>query len=204
MLAPAVGAILILLTPGERKLQIRLIAAFCALVSLLFTIYGIATYDRIERGYQFETNIEWIPHYGINFHVGMDGISLAMNLLTSFTIFTGVFVSWFIEKRTKEFYFLLLTLVTGVFGVFSSMNVFFFYFFYEMAVIPMYLLIGYWGSGNKEYATMKLTIYLTLGAVIALVGILSLYYTNVSETGEHSYEISSWVAMTPNLSAGYQ
>jgi NADH-quinone oxidoreductase subunit M len=185
-------------------MQVRLIAAITTFISLIFTIYAVVTYDRVERGYQFVTNIAWIPQYGINFHVGMDGISLTMNLLTSFTIFTGVFVSWFIEKRTKEFYFLLITLVTGVFGVFSSMNIFFFYFFYEMAVIPMYLLIGYWGSGNKEYATMKLTIYLTLGAVIALIGILSLYYTNVSITGDHSYEIGSWIKMTQNLTPEYQ
>src|SRR4030042_5599016 len=133
MLAPAVGAVLILLTPEERKFQIRMTAALCTLISLLLTIYAVITYDKSVGGYQFDFNIVWIPAWGINFHVAMDGISLCMNLLTSFTIFTGVFVSWFIETRTKEFYFLLLTLVTGVFGVFSSLNIFFFYFCYEMA-----------------------------------------------------------------------
>src|SRR5262249_56522474 len=91
-------------------------------------------------------------------------ISVAMVLLTTIVFLAGALVSWHIEKRTKDFYILLCALVAGVFGVFVSLDLFFFYFFYELAVVPMYLLIGYWGSTNREYATMKLTLYLTAGA----------------------------------------
>jgi NADH-quinone oxidoreductase subunit M len=95
-------------------------------------------------------------------------------------IWTGCYISRSITDRVKEHYILLLALVTGVFGVFLSLDLFFFYFFYEMAVIPMYLLIGVWGSRaqqySKEYATMKLTLYLTAGAVVALVGLLAIYF----------------------------
>src|SRR3989338_3031971 len=112
-----------------------------------------------------------------------------MVLLTSFIIFTGVFISFSIEKRVKEFFILLLTLVTGVYGVFMSLDLFFFYFFYELAVIPMYLLIGIWGSTNREYPTMKLTLYLTCGAVIALVSILAIYAVAQTELGHYTFDL---------------
>lgn len=118
----------------------------------------------------------WVRELGISWNVGADGMTAAMVLLTSFVIWAGVLVSWSIEDRTKEFYLSLIALVTGVFGVFVSRDLFWFYFFYELAVIPMYLLIGIWGSTNKEYATMKLTLYLTTGAVAALVGLLMVYF----------------------------
>ena len=120
MMAPAAGAIVILFLPKEQKFAIRLTAALFTLVSLIMSIYALITYDRTVGGYQFEWNMVWVEQLGINLHLGMDGISVVMNLLTSFTIFTGVFISWFIQDRTKEFYLLLLILVVGVFGVFSS------------------------------------------------------------------------------------
>jgi NADH-quinone oxidoreductase subunit M len=105
----------------------------------------------------------------------VDGISLAMIVLTSVIIFTGVLASWNVEKRTREFFALLLVLVTGVFGVFVSFDLFLFFMFYEVAVLPMYLLIGIWGTGPKEYSAMKLTLMLMMGSAFILVGFLALY-----------------------------
>ena len=125
---------------------------------------------------QFVEQFDWFKTLGIQYHLGIDGISLSMVILTSIVIFTGVLASWKLEHRTREFFSLLLILVTGVFGVFLSFDLFLFFMFYEVAVLPMYLLIGIWGTGEKEYAAMKLTLMLMLGSAFLLVGFLALYY----------------------------
>src|SRR5690349_8955772 len=116
---------------------------------------------------------------GLHVKLGVDVMGFAMVLLTAITIFTGVTVSFSINERVKEYYVNLLALVSGVFGVFTALDLFFYYFFYELAVIPMFLLIGCWGSTtktmNRDYASMKLVLMLTTGAVFALVGLLALY-----------------------------
>ena len=104
--------------------------------------------------------VPWFESLGIQYFVGVDGISIAMVILTSIVIFAGVLASWYVDIRTKEFFAFLLTLVTGVFGVFLSFDLFLFLMFYELAVLPMYLLIGVWGTGPKEYSAMKLTLML--------------------------------------------
>jgi len=140
------------------------------------------------------------PPLGINYQLGVDGMSLLMVLLTSIIIFAGVFASWTVKERSQEFYSLLLLLVTGVYGVFVSLDLFVLFLFYEIAVRPMYLLIGIWGSSGevrpqgifawglpadgawatKEYAAMKLTLYLLFGSAFILVGILALYVASGS------------------------
>ncbi len=120
---------------------------------------------------------------GISYFVAADGVSLALVLLTSVVIFCGVFASWTVTNRTKEFYALLLLLVTGVFGVFVAQDLFFFFLFYEIAVLPMYLLIGIWGTGPKEYSAMKLTLYLLVGSAFMLVGMLGMYFAAQSAGG---------------------
>ena len=113
---------------------------------------------------------------GIGYHVGADGVSLPLVALTGIVIFTGVMVSWGITDRPREFFTFLLLLTGGVFGVFVSLDLFLLFFFYELAVFPMYVLIATWGSTRKEYAAMKLTLYLLVGSVIALVGVLAMYF----------------------------
>ena len=188
-LAPLIGAVVMLALPEERKEAIRWTAATVTSVSLFLSIILLFQFDRTAGGFQFVEKIDWIPALGISWHLGVDGISTAMVLLTSFIIFTGVFVSFGIQKRVKEFFVLLLLLVCGVYGVFMSLDLFFFYFFYELAVIPMFLLIGIWGSTNREYATMKLTLYLTFGAVIALVPILTVYAVSNKELGHYTFDL---------------
>ena len=191
VLAPAVGALLILALPQGREAWVRRIAVLATGVSLWGAVAALCTYDRALGGYQHEVLIPWVERFGIGLHLGMDGISAVLVLLHALCALTGVLISYAITQRVKEYYIFYLTLITAVFGVFLSLDLFFFYVFYEMAVIPMYPLIGIWGSDvkeagvvrfTKEYAAMKLTIYLTLGAVVALTGLLWLYVSSGANT----------------------
>jgi len=193
--APFFGALLIMLQPKNAFLRIRIIAAIASGVTLLLSLYLLFAYDRSLGGFQFMERYSIVPQLGISYYMAIDGMSLSLVILTAFIIFTGVFASWTIMERYQEFYVLLLLLVTGVFGVFMSLDLFLFFLFYELAVLPMYLLIGIWGSskeiepkgpfkrmikeiglGVKEYAAMKLTLYLLFGSAFILVGFLSIYF----------------------------
>ena len=111
---------------------------------------------------------EWFPALHINYEVGVDGISVVMLLLSSIIVFTGTFASWKLKPLTKEFFMWFTLLSTGVYGFFISIDLFTMFMFYEVALIPMYLLIGYWGSGRKEYAAMKLTLMLMGGSALII------------------------------------
>lgn len=191
LLAPALGALALCAVREAHHALIRRIAVASTALSLLGAGYAAITYDTAAGGYQHEVVVPWIRSLGIGFHLGVDGISLALVLLHALCALTGVLISSAIKARVKEYYIFYLTLITGVFGVFLSLDLFFFFLFYEMAVIPMYPLIGIWGSDvkegavvrfSKEYAAMKLTIYLTLGAVVALIGLLWLYAVSGAQT----------------------
>lgn len=132
----------------------------------------------------FQQNYNWFSSLNINFHVGVDGISVAMILLTAFVVLAGVLVSWNIQKMTKEFYFLLILLSLGAYGFFISLDLFILFFFLEIAVIPKYLLIGIWGSGKKEYSANKLALMLMGGSALVLVGMLGIYFA-----GGRSFDI---------------
>ncbi|HET7010595.1 MAG TPA: NADH-quinone oxidoreductase subunit M, partial [Anaerolineales bacterium] len=141
------------------------------------------TYDRSVGGYQFVEHATWIPQLGISYYVGVDGMNLPLVLLTGIVMFTGVLISWGIDDRPREFFAFLFILATGVFGVFVGLDLFHLLFFYEIAVFPMFLLIAIWGwQVTREYAAMKLTLYLFIGSVIALVGILAMYFSSGLQT----------------------
>src|SRR5436190_8418253 len=124
----------------------------------------------------FELQYSWFPAWNISLHLGVDGISVAMILLTAFVVIAGVLVSWNVTKMTKEFYFLLVLLSLGAYGFFISLDLFILFFFLEIAVIPKYLLIGIWGSGKKEYSANKLALMLMGGSALVLVGMLGVYF----------------------------
>jgi NADH-quinone oxidoreductase subunit M len=191
LLSPAIGALLLIAVAEHRHGLIRRIAVAATTLPLFGALFLTSRYNTITGGYQHEVFAPWARSIGIGFHLGVDGISVVLVLLHAICAFSGVLISYAIKERVKEYYIFYLLLITGVFGVFLSLDLFFFYFFYEMAVIPMYPLIGIWGSDvkeqgvirfSKEYAAMKLTIYLTLGAVIALVGLLWLYVSSGANT----------------------
>jgi NADH-quinone oxidoreductase subunit M len=131
----------------------------------------------------------WFPALNIHYAVGVDGISVAMIALTGVVVFAGIFASWKMEFLSREFFISLILLATGVFGFFISLDLFTMFLFYEIAVIPMYLLIGIWGSGPKEYSAMKLTLMLMGGSALLMVGILGIYFYSVPEGGQLTFNL---------------
>ncbi|RPI85564.1 MAG: NADH-quinone oxidoreductase subunit M [Chloroflexi bacterium] len=180
---PIIAGMLILLMPGERKNEIRLMALAASLIALVLSIWVYFTYDVGAGGYQFVERAEWLPALGISYIVGVDGVNAPLVLLTGIVMFTGVLISWGLDDRPREFFGFLFILATGVFGVFVAQDLFMLIFFYEIAVFPMFLLIAIWGwKVTREYAAMKLTLYLFIGSVIALVGALAMYYNSPVQT----------------------
>src|SRR5258706_9114084 len=182
ILLPLASAFLAFLLPAKKPGAIRALAIFAMGVSLLLTLYIFSQFNRQDAGYQFVFTHEWVTSLGINLKFGVDGISMTLLLLVGMVSFCGALVSHEIHEREKEYYILFLALTTGISGTFCTLDLFFFYFFYEMAVIPMYLLIGVWGwlrpgkhGRTKEYATMKLTLYLTAGGGLALIGLVAVF-----------------------------
>ncbi len=175
---PIITALLLLLLPENKKAEVRVVALAAATIALLLSIWVYFSYDVNQAGYQFIEKYSWLPVMGISYHVGIDGMSAPLLLLTGIVMFTGVLISWGVDDRPREFFAFLFILATGVFGVFASLDLFMLFFFYEIAVFPMYLLIAIWGwKVTREYAAMKLTLYLFIGSVIALVGALAMYFT---------------------------
>ncbi|MFH1120386.1 MAG: NADH-quinone oxidoreductase subunit M [Bacteroidota bacterium] len=131
----------------------------------------------------------WFPTLNIHYTVGVDGISVAMIALTSIVVFAGIFASWNMEFLSREFFISLILLATGVFGFFISLDLFTMFLFYEIAVIPMYLLIGIWGSGPKEYSAMKLTLMLMGGSALLMVGLLGIYFYSAPAGGQLTWNL---------------
>lgn len=176
---PIISGLLILLLPSDRKNEVRVAALAAATFALILSIWLYFSYDTAAGGYQFIEKYEWLPLLGISYYVGVDGMSVPLVLLTGLVMFTGVLISWGIDDRPREFFAFLFILATGVFGVFVALDMFMLFFFYEIAVFPMYLLIAIWGwKVTREYAAMKLTLYLFIGSVVALVGALAMYFVS--------------------------
>jgi NADH-quinone oxidoreductase subunit M len=201
VMAPLVAAGLLLFIPSSSRGTVRLIAVSSTVVSLVGSVLVALHYDLSTGGYQLKQSFDLVPSLGIRYSLGVDGWGVALLLLTAVITFAGAFATWNLKSRDKEFYILLLALVAGVFGVFVSLDLFVFFLFYEIAVLPMYLLIGVWGStkavkpagpfrflfdkfdiGGKEYAAMKLTLMLLMGSAFILAGILAMYVSNGSTT----------------------
>ena len=176
---PIIAGMLILLIPGERKTEVRVTALAAAFFAMFLSIWVFFSYDIAAGGYQYVEKYNWLPQLGISLHFGVDGMSAPLVLLTGIVMFTGVLISWGLDDRPREFFAFLFILASGVFGVFCSLDLFGLLFFYEIAVFPMYLLISIWGwKVTREYAAMKLTLYLFIGSVIALVGVLAMYFAS--------------------------
>lgn len=178
LLAPLVAMLLIVFLPKEETKTIKLVAAMGMFVSLALSLYAFFAYDRVLGGMQFTLTIPWVPDLGVNLALGVDGLSLPMLLLTNLIGFSSIYASWNMEKRVKEYFILLLILIAGVMGTFIARDLFIFFLFYEIVVIPIYIMVIIWGSSKrvtKEYAGMKLTIYLLIGSAFLLVGMIALY-----------------------------
>lgn len=168
--------------------QIRMSAAVGMGIQLIQTINLIFAYLAERKNGNIDEMVfvkswEWFKALNIQFSIGVDGISVSLIVLTGIVIFSGVLTSWNVNNLSKEFFVSLIVLSTGVFGFFMSLDLFTMFLFFELAVIPMYLLIGIWGSGPKEYAAMKLTLMLMGASAVLLVGILGLYVYSATPQG---------------------
>ncbi|HAD07439.1 MAG TPA: NADH-quinone oxidoreductase subunit M [Anaerolineaceae bacterium] len=174
---PIVAGIVLLILPAENRAWIRRVALAAAALVLLISFVLYFTYDVNRGGYQFIEEAAWLPQFGIHYKLGIDGISLPLVLLSGLVIFSGVLVSWNVEDRPREFFSFLMFLGASVLGVFCALDLFLLFFFFELAVFPKYLMIVVWGyPKTREYGGMKLTLYLFIGSVIALVGTLAIYF----------------------------
>ena len=178
---PVLTAAAVLLARSKEQIRWVSLIGSVAQLGLALGLYFAFRHERAAGNTAlmlFDQNYPLFNSMHISFHLGVDGISVAMIMLTSFVVVAGVLVSWNIEKMTKEFYFLLILLSLGAYGFFISLDLFVLFFFLEIAVIPKYLLIGIWGSGKKEYSANKLALMLMGGSALVLVGMLGLYYAS--------------------------
>jgi NADH-quinone oxidoreductase subunit M len=186
--------------------QVRLVSAFGMGIQLIMA--GVLVYMYLTARHAgntdemlFVKDLLWFKSLNIHYAVGVDGISVAMIALTSIVVFAGIFASWEVEFLRKEFFVSLILLATGVFGFFISIDLFTMFLFYEVAVIPMYLLIGIWGSGPKEYSAMKLTLMLMGGSALLLLGLLGIYFNSAPGGGPLTFNILEISKVTIPMSA---
>jgi NADH-quinone oxidoreductase subunit M len=182
---PLITALAVLLLRSKEQIKWAAFIGAGAQLALAFGLFAAYRKARAEgntTAFLFQQQYNWFPDWNISFHLGVDGISIAMILLTAFVVVAGVLVSWNVDKMTKEFYFLLILLSFGAYGFFISLDLFILFFFLEIAVIPKYLLIGIWGSGKKEYSANKLAVMLMGGSALVLVGLLGLYFGGAGKT----------------------
>ncbi|HUO58073.1 MAG TPA: NADH-quinone oxidoreductase subunit M [bacterium] len=181
---PALGALAVMALSEKAARWATLLMASLelGLAARVFFIYQEIFHQNAAAGFQLVEEVPWLKNFGINYILAVDGMSTLMVLLVACVYFAGSLISWSISLRIKEYFVLFNLLVCGVAGAYESVDLFFFFLFYEFAVLPMYLLVGIWGSGRKEYAAMKLTLMLLAGSAFMLVGFIAMYYTSQVHT----------------------
>jgi NADH-quinone oxidoreductase subunit M len=191
----AAGALIALMPAGSTR-AVRTWATIAALTEFALSLPLWWRVVPGQPGFQFEELADWIPSIGAHYHLGVDGVSGLLALLTTFTTFVAVLGAWTaVEKRSREFYALVLALEAGMLGTFFCLDLLLFYVFWEAMLIPMYLLIGVWGGQRRVYAAVKFFLYTMAGSVLMLVAILSLWLTNRAATGMPSFELTAYYAL---------
>ena len=183
---PLIGALCLLFVPRGYSYLYQLIARGAAGITFLLSLGMFLLYPQMASGpggFKFYQKTAWVESIGINYQVGVDGINVGLILMGAAVALAASFACWGINRRERDFYFLFLVMAGGILGAFASLDVFFFYFFHELALVPTFIMIGVWGRGeDRNYATFKITIYLTLGAMLALVGLVALYIQSGAQT----------------------
>ncbi|MBI4971832.1 MAG: NADH-quinone oxidoreductase subunit M [Candidatus Omnitrophica bacterium] len=200
LLAPITAMILIMLVKETQTKLIKTLALVGSGISFVLSAYLVCTFDFQHPSFQWTEQFFTVPGWGIQFLLAVDGLSIPLLLLTSIIMVSGVLVTQRLTFRVKEYFALLLFLVSGAYGVLLSMDMFFFFLFYEVAVIPMFLLVNVWGSGNKVYAANKLTLYLLAGSALVLFGFFILYF----KSGLYSFDLKALLDGNIHFDAGTQ
>ena len=188
------GAVLALFLPRTFS---RVIALSTSVAGLLIALATLVRADFNSGTFQTITRLPWVPALGMEYHLACDGISLTLVLVTAITAVSAVLFSWDVTERPNEFFFWLLLVVAGSYGVFLSADLFLLFVFYELVIVPKYFLITIWGSTNKEYGAMKLTLYSFLGGALVFIGVLAAYIAG----GSLNLQQLSTFAFPPQLQA---
>jgi NADH-quinone oxidoreductase subunit M len=189
---PLIGMFVILLIDRENKGLIRGVAFTTGLIDFLLSLPLFFQFELTSR-MQFVERVDWIPQFGVSYHMGIDGISMLLVLLTTLTCVICYAATWTaVEKHVKEFMALSLLLQTGMIGVFCALDFFLFYVFWEIMLIPMYFIIGVWGGARRIYAAIKFFIYTMFGSVLMLVAILWLYFHQFDVNGVYTTDILAY------------
>lgn len=192
ILLPLIMMGCVALLKDTRKVKLLMITGSALLLASSFMLLYLFL---MEKGANpdatmfLRSDLMWYPEFNIKLSLGVDGISVLMIILSSVIVFTGSLISWSIDYQVKEYFLWYLLLSTGVFGFFITIDLFSMFMFYEVALIPMYLLIGLWGTGRKEYSAMKLTLMLMGGSAFLLLGILGIYFNSGAEAGARTMNI---------------
>jgi len=202
LLTPLAGLALLLFIPSKSKDFIRVWANLVAFAGFLISLPLVSRFQVGRPGFQFEESFDWIPTLGAHYHIGIDGISLLLIILTTLMGFIAMLCSWSaIQDRLKEYYAMFLLLQVGMLGVFMSLDFFLFYIFWELVLVPMAILIGVWGGPRRVYAAVKFFLYTLAGSVLMLLGILTLYFEHARQFGTYTFEISELMKLhlTPGM-----
>ncbi len=184
---PLIGALVIAFIPAKDHRAIRIAALTTALIAFGLSLVMLAQFDPTKPGFSYKETVDWIPVFGIQYKVGVDGLSAVLVVLTTTLSWISILASFGpIKERVKEYMISFLILEIGLIGVFIALDLFLFYVFWEVVLVPMYLIIGIWGGSNRIYATIKFVLYTLVGSLLMLVAILATAYTFASTTG-------SWV-----------
>src|ERR1700720_4038270 len=202
LFTPLLGALVLLLIPREMENAHKIAGNVFGALGFLVSLPLLRWFKPGWGGFTFEETADWIPSIGAKYHLGIDGISLLLVMLTTFLGMIAILSSWSaIHQRTKEYYILLLLLQTGMIGVFVSLDFFLFYVFWEVMLVPMYFLIGVWGSDRRLYAAIKFFLYTLAGSVVMLLAILALYfYAPAAADGTRTFDIPTLLAAAQNFS----
>ncbi len=194
---PLVGVIVLLLTPKKNHPALRIITFLTALITFFVSLLLLTNFESASAEMQFVELRSWIPDFSISYHLGIDGISLFLILLTTFLSAIAILSSFTaVTKRVKEYMICLLLLETGMLGVFCSLDMVLFFFFWEVMLIPMYFLIGVWGGERRLYAAIKFILYTMTGSALMLVAILVMYFQYHSMTQQYSFDLLKWYQMS--------
>jgi NADH-quinone oxidoreductase subunit M len=200
---PLLGALVVAMVPGSRPGAVRVATLIVTLVHFALALPLWWLYNPAGDAYQLVERIPWIEAYGIEYHLGVDGVSVLLALLTVFLMPLAVLGSWrYIDRHVKEFHVLMLVLTTGMLGVFFALDLFVFYVFWEVMLVPMYFIIGIWGGKERIYAAVKFFLYTFVGGLFMLVGILALYFLHEGATGTFTTSLADLIAM--DVPAGLQ
>src|ERR1700733_1354431 len=191
LFTPLVGALILVLVDKRNENLIKWIANIVALIGFAISVPLWFWYNPSNADFQFVERASWIPSVGADYFLGVDGLSTLLILLTTMMGAIAVLSSWTaITERVKEYYIFLLVLQTGMLGAFMSLDFLLFFLFWEVMLVPMYFLIGIWGSANRLYSAIKFFLYTLVGSVVMLLGILALYFYNHTVTGVYTFDVT--------------